>query len=304
MRKLTKSAMAALLAASVLTLAACGSQSGNAPKEETAAPEESTQAAATEEPTETDVAEETEAAEGTASGHLAEVLEKGKIVVAMEGDWAPWSFHDMDTNEVIGFDADVARGIAEELGVEIELVEAPWESLLAGLDAGRYDMVVNGIEITEERGEKYDFSTPYGYIKTALIVRADNEEIKSFEDLAGKTTVNSIASTYMTLAESYGATATGVSTLNDTLQNVLDGRADATLNADVSFFDYMNQHPDAPLKIAATTEEASHVAIPIRKGEDEADFIAAVDAAIEAMRADGRLSAISETYFGSDITNE
>lgn len=301
MRKLTKPAMAALLAASVLTLAACGSQSGSAPKEETAAPEETAQAAETQE---TDVTEETEAAEGTASGHLAEVLEKGKIVVAMEGDWAPWSFHDMDTNEVIGFDADVARGIAEELGVEIELVEAPWESLLAGLDAGRYDMVVNGIEITEERGEKYDFSTPYGYIKTALIVRADNEEIKSFEDLAGKTTVNSIASTYMTLAESYGATATGVSTLNDTLQNVLDGRADATLNADVSFFDYMNQHPDAPLKIAATTEEASHVAIPIRKGEDEADFIAAVDAAIEAMRADGRLSAISETYFGSDITNE
>ena len=315
MSKLSRSAMAALLAASVLALTACGGQSGSAQEAETAAPEATAEAATeTEETEETaDAAETAEAAEAAeaaettetaAAGHLADVLSSGKLIVAMEGNWAPWSFHDMDTDEVIGFDADVARGIAEELGVEIEIVEAPWESLLAGLDAGRYDLVINGIEITEERSEKYDFSIPYGYIKTALIVREDNEEIKSFEDLKGKSTVNSIASTYMTLAESYGATATGVSTLNDTLQNVLDGRADATLNADVSFYDYMNQHPDAPLKIAATTEESSHVAIPIRKGDEEADFIAAVDAAIEAMRADGRLSAISETYFGSDITNE
>ena len=312
MSKLSRTAMAALLAASVLAMTACGGQSGSAQEAETAAPEATAEAAAeteeTEEAAETaETAEAAEAAETTetaAAGHLADVLSSGKLIVAMEGNWAPWSFHDMETNEVIGFDADVARGIAEELGVEIEIVEAPWESLLAGLDAGRYDLVINGIEITEERSEKYDFSIPYGYIKTALIVREDNEEIKTFEDLEGKSTVNSIASTYMTLAESYGATATGVSTLNDTLQNVLDGRADATLNADVSFYDYMNQHPDAPLKIAATTEESSHVAIPIRKGEEEADFIAAVDAAIEAMRADGRLSAISETYFGSDITME
>lgn len=235
---------------------------------------------------------------------LAQIQERGTLIVALEGDWAPWSFHDADTDEIKGFDADVARGIASRLGVEVEIVEAPWESLFAGLDAGRYDLVINGVEITDERSEKYDFSEPYGYIHTALIVRADNEEIKSFEDLDGKSTVNSIASTYMTLAESYGATATGVSTLNDTLQNVLDGRADATLNADVSFYDYMNVHPEAELKIAALTEEASHVAVPMRKGDDGASFRDAVNAAILDMKETGELKTLSETYFGSDITAE
>ncbi len=183
-------------------------------------------------------------------------------------------------------------------------MEAPWESLFAGLDDGRYDMVVNGVEITEERSEKYDFSEPYGYIHTALVVRSDNEDIHSFEDLSGKKTVNSIGSTYMELAESYGASAAGVSTLNDTIQNVLDGRADATLNADVSIYDYMNQQPDADIKIAAVTEEASQVAIPMRKGDESASFREAVNEAVRELKEDGTLAKLSEQYFGSDITKE
>lgn len=239
----------------------------------------------------------------TEGDFLSEVQQRGTLVVAMEGDWAPWSYHD-ESNEVVGFDADVARAIAEEMGLEIEIVEAPWESLFAGLDAGRYDLVANGVEITDEREETYTFSEPYGYIRTALIVKDDNESIKTFEDLEGKSTVNSIASTYMDLAESYGASATGVSTLNDTLQIVMDGRADATLNADVSFYDYMNANPDAPLKIAALTDDASRVAIPMRKGEEYKSFYEAVNSAIVSLRESGRLSEISEQYFGSDITSK
>ena len=205
---------------------------------------------------------------------------------------------------MIGYDADTARAIGEKLGVEVQIVEAPWESLFAGLDDGRYDIVINGVEVTDERSEKYGFSEPYAYIHTALVVRKDNEEIKSFDDLKGKKTVNSIGSTYMELAESYGASAAGGSTLNDTIQNVIDGRADATLNADVSIYDYLNQQPDANIKIVATTEDASHVAIPIRKGDETASFEKAVNAAIEELKADGTLAELSEKYFGSDVTKE
>ena len=235
---------------------------------------------------------------------LEQIRENGKIVIGLEGDWAPWSFHDLESGTVVGFDADTGRAIAEAIGVEAEIVEAPWESLFAGLDSGRYDLVINGVEITDERSEKYEFSVPYGYIHTALIVRGDNEEITSFEDLEGKKTVNSIASTYMDLAESFGATATGVSTLNDTLQNVLDGRADATLNADVSFYDYMNEHPEADLKIVAVTDDPSQVAVPMPKGEEYTSLHEAVNEAITNMRESGKLKELSETYFGSDISQE
>ena len=106
----------------------------------------------------------------------------------------------------------------------------------------------------------------------------------------------------MTLAESYGATAVGVDTLDQTLSMVLSGRADATLNAEVSFYDYMNVHPDANLKVVALTDEASQVAIPLRKGEDSASLRAAVDQAIAELRDEGELTRISEKYFGKDIT--
>ena len=130
------------------------------------------------------------------------------------------------------------------------------------------------------------------------------EDIKSFEDLAGKTTANSPASTYMELAESYGATVQGIDTLEETIQLLTAGRIDATLNADVSFYDYLNVHPDADFKLVAFTEEASHVAIPLRKGDETATLLEAINNAIEELRADGTLSELGEKYFGQDISSE
>ena len=234
---------------------------------------------------------------------LDSIQKSGKLVVALEGAWQPWSYHD-SSDTLVGYDVEVSRAIAEKLGVEPEYVESDWDSLFAGLDAGRYDMVCNGVEVTEERAKTYAFTTPYGYIHTALAVRKDNTDITSFEDLKGKTTANSLASTYMELAESYGATVQGIDTLEETIQLLTAGRIDATLNADVSFYDYLNVHPDADFKLVAFTEEASHVAIPLRKGDETAALLEAINNAIEELRADGTLSELSEKYFGQDISSE
>ena len=234
---------------------------------------------------------------------LNSIQKSGKLVVALEGAWQPWSYHD-SSDTLVGYDVEVSRAIAEKLGVEPEYVESDWDSLFAGLDAGRYDLVCNGVEVTDERAKTYDFTTPYGYIHTALAVRKDNEDITTFEDLNGKTTANSLASTYMELAESYGATVQGIDTLEETIQLLTAGRIDATLNADVSFYDYLNVHPDADFKIVAQTEDASHVAIPLRKGDASATLLEAINTAIDELRADSTLKELSEKYFGQDISAE
>ena len=242
-------------------------------------------------------------AAGSSADQLAAIQASGKLIVALEGAWQPWSYHD-ESDTLVGYDVEVSRAIAEKLGVEPEYVESDWDSLFAGLDAGRFDMVCNGVEVTDERALTYDFTTPYGYIHTALAVRKDNNEIKTFEDLKGKTTANSLASTYMELAESYGATVQGIDTLEETIQLLTAGRIDATLNADVSFYDYLNVHPDADFKIVAQTEDASHVAIPLRKGDNSATLLEAVNNAIDELRADGTLKELGEKYFGQDISSE
>ena len=276
------SLMSVMAAAGVLTLAGCSSNSGSSAAASGAA---------------------SSAASTGAADQLAAIQTNGKLVVALEGAWQPWSYHD-ESDTLVGYDVEVSRAIAEKLGVEPEYVESDWDSLFAGLDAGRFDIVCNGVEVTDERAKTYDFTTPYGYIHTALAVRKDNEDIKSFEDLKGKTTANSLASTYMELAESYGATVQGIDTLEETIQLLTAGRIDATLNADVSFYDYLYVHPDADFKLVAQTEDASHVAIPVRKGDDSASLLEAINTAIDELRADGTLKALGEKYFGQDISSE
>ncbi len=298
MKKLLALALALSLAATALT--ACSSSSSGTSSSSEASSEVSTEESASAASTSADDSELSSIL-ANADGRLADILSSGTITIATEGDWSPWTYHDEKTNELTGFDVELGNAIAEKLGVTADFQETTWDAILSGVESGRFDIACNGVGYTDERAESYNFSDPYIYTKQVLMVRSDNEDITSFEDLKGKTTANSVGSTYATVAESYGATVTNVDTLDQTLELLLQGRIDATLNAEVSYLDYMNAHPEAEIKVVAKSE-GEKVCIPAAK-ENTDSLIKAINACIQEMRDDGSLSELSEKYFSGDITN-
>jgi cystine transport system substrate-binding protein len=173
---------------------------------------------------------------------LDAVKQAGALRIGTEGTYAPFTFHDA-SGALVGFDVEIGRAIAKQIGVEAEFVEGPWDGLIAGIDADRYDVVINQVGINADRQAKYDFSEPYIASKAALVVRGDNTEITSFEDLAGKNSAQTLTSNFGKLAEGYGATLVGTEGFDQSIALVIQGRADATINDSLSFFDFKKQQP-------------------------------------------------------------
>lgn len=284
-----KKKLAMLLATVMMTasVTACG-----AAAESTEAPAETAEnATATE-------------AEAPAEDHLARIKAAGKISIATEGVWAPFTYHDETTDELVGFDVEVAAAIAEKLGVEADFKEVAFDGGLTGVTTGTFDMMANGVDVTDDRKETYDFTEAYAYDHAVVVTLASNSDITSFDDLNGRTTANSAGSTYEAMGKEHGATVSNVDTLGETMTLVLNGTVDATINANTSAQDYFNTTGTTELKVAATDPEVTMYAIPLAKGADNDTLREAINQAIAELRSEGKLKEISEKYFGADITSD
>ena len=232
---------------------------------------------------------------------LAAILNAGKFVVGIEGTYPPFTDHD-ENGDLAGYDVEVAQKIAEKLGVEAEFVEAAWDSLLIGVDTGRFDTVINQVSITPERQEKYDFSDPYYFNARTVIVRGDDDRIKSEEDLKGMKVATNLTNAYIGWLEERGAEIVGVDTSGESAEMLLSGRVDFTNFSQVVLNDYLKEHPDADLRVAFVIPNSeAQVGVPIRKGEER--LLAKVNEILQELRDEGTLQELSIKYFGEDFTH-
>lgn len=241
----------------------------------------------------------TEAQAKTANG-LKVIKSVGAIFFGTEGTYAPYNFHNKNNN-LVGFDVDIAQAVATKLGVQAKFIEGRWDGLIAGLDSKRYDAVINQVGITPERQAKYDFSKPYINSKIVLITRDDNTTIKNFSDLKGQKSAQSLISNYSQLAGKYGADIVYTDNFNQSLELLLTGRVDATLNDNLSFLNFKKQKPNAKVKVIAYEAVNAPVAILLRKGQPE--LVTAINKALDDIKADGTYKSIFIKYFGHDISN-
>ncbi|MDQ0428252.1 cystine transport system substrate-binding protein [Planomicrobium stackebrandtii] len=271
-----KFSLAFLLLVAMLVLAACGGGSTE------------------EDPTTDDAAENS----GAEDDLLAKVQEEGTLVIGTEGTYPPFTFHD-ESGELTGFDVEIAREVAERLGVEAEFLETQWDAMFAGLDASRFDMVANQVGINPDRQESYEFSDPYITSTAVLVVAEDDTEIQSFEDLEGKLSAQSLTSNYAETATSFGAELEGVEGFNQAIELLNSGRVDATVNDNLTVLDFLNQRPDAQVKVVDESEDAAQSGLLFR--QDSGAIVDEVNQALADMIEDGTYDEISEKWFGENV---
>lgn len=231
---------------------------------------------------------------------LDDVKQRGELRVAVEGTYPPFNFKD-EQGKLTGFDVEIAEAIAAKLGVKASFAPTEWSAILAGLQAGKYDVIVNQVAATDKRRETFDFSAPYVWSQAQLIVR--NNEARAMAtraDLAGKSIGVGQGSNYADLAKGIsGANVKVYPGAPEYLQDLATGRIDAAIN-DSLLIPYLASKTRLPVKAGVALGDAQANAIPFRKGNPK--FKAAIDKALADMKADGSFAKISQKWFGRDVS--
>lgn len=227
------------------------------------------------------------------------VESSGVLRVGTEGTYAPFSYHDPATGQLTGYDVDVARAVGEKLGVNVEFVETPWDSIFAALEANRFDVVANQVTISEERQQKYDLSEPYAIGEGVIVTRADDDTIRTLDDLRGKTAAQSTTSNWAQVARDAGARVESVEGLTQAMALLSQGRVDVVVNDSLSIYDYLATTNDTSVKIAGNTGEKSEQGFAARKNSG---LLPDLNTAIEELKADGTLAQISQKYLKTNAS--
>ena len=224
----------------------------------------------------------------------------GTITFGTEGTYSPFSYHDQATNELTGYDIEVAKAVGAKLGLDVKFAEVTWDGIFAALDTKRFDGIANEVEITDARKEKYDFSDPYAVSYPVVITRSDNTSIKTLDDVKGKTAAQSPGSNWGQKAGSYGAKVETVPGFSESVAALKQGRVDLTVNDALAAIDYFKTTNDTQVKVAVEVTSAKvNQGFAFRK---DSGLLPAVNEALADLHADGTLASLGEKYFGKDIS--
>lgn len=234
-------------------------------------------------------------------GLLNKVKERGTLLVGLEGTYPPFSFQGED-GQLTGFEVEFAQALAKQLGVKATLKPTKWDGMLASLDSKRIDVVINQVTISDERKKKYDFSTPYTVSGIQALVKKGNEgQIKTAADLKGKKVGVGLGTNYEEWLRQ-NVQGVDIRTYDDDptkYQDLRVGRIDVILVDRLAALDLVKKTQDS-LAVTGEAFSRQESGVALRKGNE--DLLQAINAAIAKMQQDGSLQALSEKWFGADVT--
>ncbi|CAH2805055.1 MAG: ABC transporter, substrate-binding protein (cluster 3, basic aa/glutamine/opines) [uncultured Paraburkholderia sp.] len=231
---------------------------------------------------------------------LDQVKQRGTLRIGLEGTFPPFNSK-VPSGELVGYDVDIARAVTAKLGVKPEFVTTEWSGIIAGLQAGKFDVIVNQVGITDTRKQVLDFSPAYTYSAAQLIQRKDDtRQFKTLDDLKGKKLGIGLGTNYMDMAKSVpGIDVKTYPGAPEYLRDLAARRLDAALN-DRLMLAYLLKNSQLPLRTGASVGAGNPSGIPFKKGNPK--FAKAIDDAMTQLEADGTFAKISDKWFGIDVS--
>lgn len=228
---------------------------------------------------------------------------KPKLRVASDTAYAPFEFVDTQTGKYIGFDMDLIAAIAEEMGYDYQIESMAFDGVLASVETSKVDCAISAISITDERLQKMNFSKAYYKSGLSIVVKEDNNTIKSFKDLEGKRIAVQAATTGAKMAKTIkGARITQFDRVTDALLEVKKGSADAVINDNPVNQYYLTQETGKGLKIVGDLLSSEYYGIAVPKGNTE--LLQKINDALMKLKQSGKFNEIYKKWFGVDAPAE
>jgi polar amino acid transport system substrate-binding protein len=217
-----------------------------------------------------------------------------KFTIATDATWPPFEYVDETTKEIIGFDIDLMKAIAEKEGFEVEFVNVGWDALLAGVAQCQYDAAISSISILPERLKNMLFSEPYFTTGQQIVVAADNTDIQGVEDLKGKRVGAQISTTgAMEVEKIEGAELVNFNTIGLAYQALMNGDVDAVLADNVMALGYVAKYPD---KLKAIGEPLTGESIAIAVCKTKTDLLAKINSGLAKVTDEGLIDKLNEKW--------
>ena len=242
-------------------------------------------------------------ASSAADNSLQKVKESGKLVLGLDDTFAPMGFRDEEGN-IVGFDIDLAKEVANRLGVELVAKPVDWSSVVLSLKKGDVDVVWNGFAINETRKEQVNFTKPYLNNRLIIVKSSDRKDIKTKDDLKGKILgVQTGSSNYESLEADPISKETKEIRQYDIYANAfLDleaKRIDAVIVDEIVARYYISKENADFTLLEDKPITSQYLSVGLRKTDTE--LLNAIDKALDDMRADGKAAEISTKWFGKDV---
>lgn len=234
------------------------------------------------------------------SGLAADIVDRGSVIVATDANYAPQSSVNKETGELEGFDIDVAKAMGEKLGLEVEFKTVVWETVIPGLQTGKWDVSIGSMTITEEREKTVDFTEPYYYTSGQVFVKKGGTQIMGVDDLAGKKVGVGAATTYYDFLKAEStADVKSYPTDADAFPDLRNGNLDFVMTAGPTGQQAILE--GQPFDFSGAPLYYEDLAFAINQGEG--DWLQMLNYAIGKMHEDGTLTGLSEKWYnGLDLT--